>query len=224
MKKSSCLIFLEDHSLESTIHNLAAKYLNINGKLAILAENRPYSKQNKALQAYVNALKSGKTMPKAKLYSLVDGSEDYFKSCFDRQIELIDFAYNQHLEFSVVPIDWRSSQKMHRQFLEDKIFKQLLKEHSKIDDNTLSFFEEHAFGAWYAQKKIDQLKNAGFSSFVGSVGYSHHASLACYLAPLNPKFILLPQEKLIPSYYRMLAFFLPQFRGKFCLYCGKDVV
>ncbi len=225
MEKANCLIFLEDHSIESSIGDLAEKYLNLEGKLAILTENRPYSKQNKALQAYASALKTGKTMSKATLYSLVRASKDYFKPGFNRQIELIDFAHDRNLEFLAVPIDGRFSKKVHEQFLEeDKLFSRLLKEHSVLDKRTADFFEEHALGAWYTQKKINQLKSEGFSSFVGSIGYSHYASLAFYLAPTNPKFILLPQENLVISYYRMLAFFLPEFREKFCLYCGKQVI
>ncbi len=224
MRKSEirCIILLENHG-EPVNLTSCLKELNLEGKLVIMTENRPYSKQTKALQRYARALQNNMPVQKLDLLHIVRNSQDYFKHCFGRQMELIEYAVNTKKGFRIVPLDVRSSKRKYAQFKEeDTLFKKILANSPKLEDKEVAFFEEHAFGAWYTLKRINELEKQGFNSFIYSVGYSHHASLARYLKDKNPEIILLNIKDKNRSYFRMLAFFLPENRGEYCLHCGNE--
>lgn len=220
--KRSCIIFLENHR-ENTSLQPYLKELDLEGKVAILTENRPYSKQAKALQGYAKALQNNILIQKSDLLHIVENSQDYFQFCFERQIELIEHAMNTKTDFRIVPLDVRSSKKIYARFKEeDLVFPELLANAPKLEQKKIDFFEEHAFGAWYVRKKINELEKQGFNLFIYSVGYSHYASLAYYLKDKNLKIIPLESKYEDISYFKMLAFFLLENRGKYCLHCGNE--
>lgn len=218
------LIFLEDHSEPFQITPIVKKWLGLEGKLAVLTENRPYSKQNMALQKYASSLRQDAGISRQDFIEVVKGSKDYYQHCLERQIELVEFAAALNQEFAVVPLDIRSSKKAYSQFkVEDILFRELCKKYFDLSKKEIQFFEEHALGAWYTGKTISRLEKEGFSSFVYSVGYSHYASLARYLMDKSCHFVFLPKSKPVNSYYRMIAFFLPECSGDFCVHCGGDI-
>lgn len=222
--KVNYLIFLEAHGEYLRLTHIVHDHLNLEGKLAILTETRPSSIETVALQEYADKrLKKEKVKKKDIIEKAKNMKGTFYKYAFQRNMDIIDFAVKEKVDFKIVPTDMRYSNKIYQKFKEeDTVFPKLLETCPKFDKYKIDFYEEQAFGAWYTLEKIKELEEQGFKSFVQSVGVEHHPPLEHYLfqTERNIKFSFLTNDFRI-HYWQLMAFFIPEYRGKYCLHCGK---